>query len=43
MVCHGEHTYLYSQSLMHLLLLEAKCGTNIKRLAQEIANFAQKQ
>ena len=43
MVCHGEHTYLYSQAMMHVLAQEAKGGSNIKRLSQEISNFAQKQ
>lgn len=42
MVCHGEHTYLYSQAMMHVLAQETKGGSNIKRLAQEISNFAQK-
>ena len=43
LVCHGEHTFLYSQALMHLLSLEPKGGSNIKRLSQEICKFAQKQ
>lgn len=42
MVCKGEHTYLFSQALMHLLSLEPKGGASIKRLSQEICNYAQK-
>lgn len=40
MVCHGQHTYVYSQVMVHLLAQEAKGGTNMKRLAQEIAKYA---
>ncbi len=43
MVCKGEHTYLFSQALMHLLSLEPKGGASIKRLSQEICNYAQKK
>lgn len=42
LVCHGEHTYLYSVSLLHLLSLEPRYGGILKRLAQEIANYSQK-
>lgn len=35
MVCHGEHTFLYSQLVMSMLCVEAKGGCNIKRLCQE--------
>ncbi|XP_067135677.1 negative elongation factor D [Centruroides vittatus] len=41
MVCHGEHTYLYSQTLLHLLAQEPRGGFNIKRLSQEISKYAQ--
>ncbi|CAN7997734.1 unnamed protein product [Ixodes hexagonus] len=34
MVCHGEHTYLYSQSVLHSLAQEPRGGSNIKRLSQ---------
>ena len=33
MVCHGEHTYLYSQAMLHVLSQEVKGGANIKRLS----------
>lgn len=41
MVCHGEHTYLYSQTLLHLLAQEPKGGSNIKRLSQETSAYVQ--
>jgi hypothetical protein len=41
MVCHGEHTYLYSQVLMHILAQESKGGSNIRRLCQELQKSAQ--
>ncbi|KAJ8316708.1 hypothetical protein KUTeg_005738 [Tegillarca granosa] len=40
MVCHGEHTYLYSQVLMHILAQETKGGSNIRRLCQELQKSA---
>lgn len=40
MVCHGQHTYVYSQVMIHLLALEAKGGSNMKRLAEEVAKYA---
>lgn len=40
MVCHGEHTYLYSQVLMHVLAQESKGGSNIRRLCQEVQQCA---
>ena len=43
MVSHGEHTFLYSQAMLHVLAQEVKGGANIKRLAQLISNYAQKQ
>lgn len=42
MVCHGEHTYLYSQAVLHVLSQEPRGGSNIRRLAQEISRHAQK-
>lgn len=42
MVCHGEHTYLYSQSVLHTLSQEPRGGANMKRLAQEISRHAQR-
>ena len=36
MVCHGEHTYLYSQLLMYMLSQDAKGGSNVRRLCQEV-------
>lgn len=41
MVCHGEHTYLYSQALMHCLAAENKGGSNLRRLCQEVQRSAQ--
>ena len=40
MVCHGEHTYLYSQLLMHSLAVETKGGSNMRRLCQEVHKSA---
>lgn len=40
MVCHGEHTYLYSQLLMHSLAVESKGGSNMRRLCQEVHKSA---
>ncbi|XP_063704587.1 negative elongation factor D [Culicoides brevitarsis] len=40
MVCHSQHTYVYSQVMIHLLALEAKGGSNMKRLAEEVAKYA---
>lgn len=40
MVCHAEHTLLYSSALLHLLSQEAKGGSSIKRLFQEITRHA---
>lgn len=41
MICHGEHTYLYSQAILYLLARDCKGSANIKRLAQEVAKYAQ--
>lgn len=43
MVCHGQHTYVYSQVLLHVLSKEAKGGSTMKRLAQEITKCAQQE
>ena len=43
MVCHGEHTYLYSQVMMHMLSQEGKGGSNIKRICQEVQKQAQEK
>lgn len=40
MVCHGQHTYVYSQVLMEVLSREPKGGFNMKRLSQEITKYA---
>lgn len=40
MVCHGQHTYVYSQILIHVLSQETKGGANMKRLSQEIQQYA---
>ncbi|GFG31023.1 hypothetical protein Cfor_04400 [Coptotermes formosanus] len=41
MVCHGQHTYVYSQVLLQVLSQEPKGGSNMKRLSQEITHCAQ--
>lgn len=41
MVCHGQHTYVYSQVLLQVLSQETKGGSNMKRLSQEITRCAQ--
>ncbi|RZF32327.1 hypothetical protein LSTR_LSTR001791 [Laodelphax striatellus] len=41
MVCHGQHTYVYSLVLLQVLSQEPKGGSTIKRLAQEITKCAQ--
>ncbi|XP_018331168.1 negative elongation factor D [Agrilus planipennis] len=42
MVCHGQHTYVYSQIIMQVLAREAKGGSSMRRLSQEITKCAQK-
>ncbi|CAH0383645.1 unnamed protein product [Bemisia tabaci] len=41
MVCHGQHTFVYSLVLLQVLSQEPKGGFNMKRLAQEITKCAQ--
>uniref|UniRef100_A0A1B6LG52 Negative elongation factor D n=1 Tax=Graphocephala atropunctata TaxID=36148 RepID=A0A1B6LG52_9HEMI len=41
MVCHGQHTYVYSLVLLQVLSRETKGGSNMRRLAQEITRCAQ--
>lgn len=43
MVCHGQHTYVYSQVLIQVLSQEPKGGFLMKRLAQEITKYASKK
>lgn len=43
MVCHSEHTLLYSSALLNILSQETKGGSNIKRLFQEISRDALKK
>lgn len=43
MVCHGQHTYVYSQVLLQVLSQEVKGGSSMKRLSQEIIKCAQKK
>lgn len=40
MVCHGQHTNVYSQVLIQVLSQEQEGGFNMKRLAQEITKYA---
>ncbi|KFB41974.1 AGAP000391-PA-like protein [Anopheles sinensis] len=42
MVCHGQHTYVYSQVLIQVLSQESKGGFIMKRLSQEITKYALK-
>ncbi|XP_017779024.1 PREDICTED: negative elongation factor D [Nicrophorus vespilloides] len=42
MVCHGQHTYVYAQVIIHVLARENKGGSSMKRLSQEITKCAQK-
>lgn len=42
MICHGEHTYLYSQAILYLMAKDCKGSANIKRLSQEVAMYAQR-
>jgi len=42
MVCHSEHTFLYSCAILHVLSQENKGGSNIKRLFQEVTKLASK-
>ncbi|KAL3276242.1 hypothetical protein HHI36_020958 [Cryptolaemus montrouzieri] len=42
MVCHGQHTYVYSQVVIHVLARESKGGSIMRRLSQEITKCAQK-
>lgn len=39
---HGEHTYLYTQALLHILSQEGKGGGALRRLAQELRAAAGK-
>jgi len=41
MVCHGQHTYVYSQVLLQILAQEPHGGFMMKRLSQEITKCAQ--
>lgn len=41
MVCHGQHTYVYSQVLLQILAQEPRGGFMMKRLSQEITKCAQ--
>lgn len=43
MVCHGQHTYVYSQVLIQVLAREPKGGASMKRLSQEITRCAQQR
>uniref|UniRef100_A0A4W3J2J8 Negative elongation factor complex member C/D n=1 Tax=Callorhinchus milii TaxID=7868 RepID=A0A4W3J2J8_CALMI len=40
MVCHGEHTYLYAQSIMSVLAQEEQGGAAVRRIAQEVQRYA---
>ncbi|XP_067931897.1 negative elongation factor D-like [Watersipora subatra] len=43
MVCHGEHTYLYTQILLYTLSQESKGGPKAKRLSQELQLHAKQR
>uniref|UniRef100_A0AAY4BPG1 Negative elongation factor D n=1 Tax=Denticeps clupeoides TaxID=299321 RepID=A0AAY4BPG1_9TELE len=40
MVCHGEHTYLFAQSMMSILSQEEQGGSAVRRIAQEVQKAA---
>uniref|UniRef100_A0A803V0V6 Negative elongation factor complex member C/D n=1 Tax=Ficedula albicollis TaxID=59894 RepID=A0A803V0V6_FICAL len=40
MVCHGEHTYLFAQSMMSMLAQEEQGGSAVRRIAQEVQRYA---
>jgi len=42
MVCHSEHTLLYSSALLHILSQESRGGSNVRRLFQEVTRNALK-
>lgn len=43
MICHGEHTYLYSQILMQALCDDIKGSATIRRLCQEVEQIAKEK
>uniref|UniRef100_A0A8C5FQB8 Negative elongation factor complex member C/D n=1 Tax=Gadus morhua TaxID=8049 RepID=A0A8C5FQB8_GADMO len=40
MVCHGEHTYLFAQSMMSILSQEEQGGSAMRRIGQEVQKSA---
>lgn len=40
MVCHGEHTYLFAQSMMSILAQEEQGGSAVRRIGQEVQKSA---
>lgn len=40
MVCHGEHTYLFAQSMMSILAQEEQGGSAMRRIGQEVQRYA---
>ncbi|XP_065135718.1 negative elongation factor C/D [Paramisgurnus dabryanus] len=40
MVCHGEHTYLFAQSMMSILAQEEQGGSAMRRIGQEVQKYA---
>ncbi|CAD5115408.1 DgyrCDS4385 [Dimorphilus gyrociliatus] len=43
MICHGEHTYLYSQVLMQALCDDVKGSATMRRLCQEVEKIAKER
>ncbi|VVD02118.1 unnamed protein product [Leptidea sinapis] len=43
MVCHGAHTYVYSQVIVYILSQEPRGGAIMKRLSQEITKCAKQR
>uniref|UniRef100_H2ZKV4 Negative elongation factor C/D n=1 Tax=Ciona savignyi TaxID=51511 RepID=H2ZKV4_CIOSA len=43
MVCHAEHTYLYTQVVMAILAQNKNGGTVIRRISQEIEKYAKQK
>nr|XP_002129224.1 negative elongation factor C/D [Ciona intestinalis] len=43
MVCHAEHTYLYTQVVMAILAQNKNGGTVVRRISQEIQKYAKQK
>nr|CAB3266936.1 negative elongation factor C/D [Phallusia mammillata] len=43
MVCHAEHTYLYTQVVMAVLAQEKRGGSVVRRISQEVQKYARQR